>query len=49
VRGRRLLQAPAPIGTGQTLPPHQELSIRVLVKDQGAWRITAFHNTILQK
>ena len=34
---------------GQTLPSHQELSIRVLVKDQGAWRITAFHNTILQK
>jgi uncharacterized protein (TIGR02246 family) len=34
---------------GQTLPPHRELSIRVLVKDQGAWRITAFHNTILQK
>ena len=34
---------------GQTLPPHHELSIRVLVKDQGAWRITAFHNTILQK
>jgi uncharacterized protein (TIGR02246 family) len=34
---------------GQTLPAHRELSIRVLVKDQGAWRITAFHNTILQK
>ena len=34
---------------GQTLPPHQELSIRVVVKDQGVWRITAFHNTILQK
>jgi uncharacterized protein (TIGR02246 family) len=34
---------------GQTLPPHQELSIRVLVKDQGAWRIAAFHNTILLK
>ena len=34
---------------GQTLPPHQELSIRVLVKDQGVWRITAFHNTIVQK
>jgi uncharacterized protein (TIGR02246 family) len=34
---------------GQALPPHQELSIRVLVKDQGVWRITAFHNTILQK
>lgn len=34
---------------GQPLPPHQELSIRVLVKDQGVWRITAFHNTILQR
>lgn len=34
---------------GQTQPPHQELSIRVLVKDQGVWRITAFHNTILQR
>jgi uncharacterized protein (TIGR02246 family) len=34
---------------GQTLPSHQELSIRVLVKDKGAWRITAFHNTIRAK
>jgi uncharacterized protein (TIGR02246 family) len=34
---------------GQTLPSHRELSIRVLVKDQGVWRITAFHNTILQR
>ena len=34
---------------GKTLPSHQELSIRVLVKDEGVWRITAFHNTILQK
>jgi uncharacterized protein (TIGR02246 family) len=34
---------------GQTLPAHQELSIRVLVKDQGVWRITALHNTILQR
>jgi uncharacterized protein (TIGR02246 family) len=33
---------------GQALSSHQELSIRVLVKDHGAWRITAFHNTILQ-
>ena len=33
---------------GETLPSHRELSIRVLVKDQGTWRITAFHNTILQ-
>ena len=34
---------------GQTLPPHRELSTRVLVKDDGAWRITAFHNTIRQE
>jgi uncharacterized protein (TIGR02246 family) len=34
---------------GQTLPSHQELSIRVLVKNQDTWLITAFHNTILQK
>jgi uncharacterized protein (TIGR02246 family) len=34
---------------GQTLPPHQELSVRVFVKNDGAWRITAFHNTILQR
>ena len=37
----------APDGTA--MPPHQELSIRVLVKDGGAWRIAAFHNTILQR
>jgi uncharacterized protein (TIGR02246 family) len=34
---------------GQTLPPHQELSVRVFVKNDGAWRITAFHNTIVQQ
>ena len=34
---------------GQTLPAHQELSVRVFVKDEGTWRITAFHNTIVQK
>lgn len=33
---------------GLTLPPHRELSIRVVVKDEGVWRITAFHNTIVQ-
>ena len=37
----------APDGTA--MPPHQELSIRVLVKDGGVWRIAAFHNTILQR
>ena len=31
---------------GNTLPPHRELSIRVLVKDGGVWRVRAFHNTI---
>jgi uncharacterized protein (TIGR02246 family) len=37
----------APDGTA--MPPHRELSIRVLVKDGGAWRIAAFHNTILRR
>ena len=35
--------------TGEQQPSHTELSIRVLVKSQGLWRITAFHNTIVQK
>jgi uncharacterized protein (TIGR02246 family) len=34
---------------GQTSPPHQELSVRVFVKNEGAWRITVFHNTIVQR
>ena len=34
---------------GQPVPSHRELSIRVVVKDQGVWRITAFHNTMLQR
>jgi uncharacterized protein (TIGR02246 family)/steroid delta-isomerase-like uncharacterized protein len=33
---------------GELLPPHLELSIRVLVKDQGRWLVTAFHNTIVR-
>jgi uncharacterized protein (TIGR02246 family) len=33
---------------GQPLPAHRELSIRVVVKERGVWRITAFHNTIVQ-
>ena len=35
--------------TGEQQPPHTELSIRVLVKDEGSWRITAFHNRVIQK
>ena len=34
--------------SGQTLPPSRELSFRILVKDQGVWRMTAFHNTVVQ-
>lgn len=34
---------------GKPERPHQELSIRVFVKDAGSWRIAAFHNTIVQK
>jgi hypothetical protein len=33
---------------GQRLAAHRELSLRVFVKDQGVWRIRAFHNTLLQ-
>ena len=33
---------------GETMPSHQELSIRVMVKEQGKWLITAFHNTIVR-
>ena len=32
---------------GKELPPHKELSIRVLVKENERWRVTAFHNTII--
>ncbi|MBL6080645.1 SgcJ/EcaC family oxidoreductase [Belnapia sp. T18] len=31
---------------GKKLPAHRELSIRVFVKDNGAWRVAAFHNTM---
>jgi uncharacterized protein (TIGR02246 family) len=30
---------------GQLLPPHQELNLRVFLKDGGAWRVAAFQNT----
>lgn len=30
---------------GSTEPPHNELSMRVFQKDNGVWRIAAFHNT----
>lgn len=33
---------------GQRPPPHQELSLRVFVKESGAWRVAAFHNTLIQ-
>lgn len=33
---------------GESVPPHRELSIRVLVKNEGVWRVTAFHNTMLR-
>ena len=32
--------------SAHTLPPSRELSSRILVKDQGVWRMTAFHNTV---
>jgi uncharacterized protein (TIGR02246 family) len=33
---------------GQNLPAHQELSLRVFVKDGGQWRVAAFHNTMMR-
>jgi uncharacterized protein (TIGR02246 family) len=33
---------------GQGLPPHQELSLRVFVKQGGSWVVKAFHNTIVR-
>jgi hypothetical protein len=30
---------------GSTEPPHDELSIRVFVKQGGNWSVVAFHNT----
>jgi uncharacterized protein (TIGR02246 family) len=32
---------------GHALPSHQELSLRVFVKDAGVWQVAAFHNTIV--
>ena len=33
---------------GLRLPSHQELSIRVFIKESGIWRVTAFHNTMIR-
>src|SRR5699024_4312930 len=33
---------------GQSLPSHQELSLRVFVKESGTWRVTAFQNTLVR-
>jgi len=33
--------------SGERLPSHRERSIRVFVKQDGAWKVTAFHNTRL--
>lgn len=33
---------------GQRPPPQQELSLRILVSEGGAWRVAAFYNTIVQ-
>lgn len=33
---------------GQRPPPHQELSLRVFVKEGTSWRVAAFHNILVQ-
>jgi uncharacterized protein (TIGR02246 family) len=35
--------------SGDVQAPHTELSIRVAVKDGGVWKVTAFHNVIVQR
>ena len=32
---------------GHALPAHQEMSLRVFVKDAGVWQVAAFHNTMI--
>jgi uncharacterized protein (TIGR02246 family) len=32
---------------GHALPAHQELSLRVFVKNDGLWQVAAFHNTMI--
>jgi uncharacterized protein (TIGR02246 family) len=34
---------------GEAIPPVQELSLRVFVKDNDTWRVAAFHNTIVRE
>lgn len=34
--------------SGELLAPHRELSLRVYVRDDGVWRVTAFHNTAIR-
>jgi len=34
---------------GEKTPAQRELSIRVLVKEQGKWLVTAFHNTVVRQ
>jgi uncharacterized protein (TIGR02246 family) len=33
---------------GQALPSHQELSLRVFIKESGVWRVAAFQNTLIR-
>ena len=32
---------------GRSLPSHQELSLRVFVRNGGTWQVAAFHNTMI--
>jgi uncharacterized protein (TIGR02246 family) len=34
---------------GRDVPPQREISLRVFVRDNGGWRMTAFHNTSLRQ
>jgi hypothetical protein len=32
---------------GHAVPPSHELNLRVFVRDEEAWRVAAFHNTVV--
>jgi uncharacterized protein (TIGR02246 family) len=34
--------------SGKPLPPHRELSLRVYIRNDGIWRVSAFHNTTIR-
>ena len=34
---------------GQAVPSHRELNLRVFARDEGVWRVAAFHSTVVAR